>query len=56
MKRLYQPERTAGVMRWHAEDIQTDRDVTHLLDAKAWQHFSTTHPDFTQNIQFIYLF
>lgn len=40
-------------MKCHAEDIQTDGDVTHLLDAKAKKHFSTAHPDFTKNILFI---
>ena len=55
LKRLYQSEQTAGKMRWHAEHTQTDGEMTHPLDARAWKHFNKVHPDFTSNSRNVYL-
>lgn len=45
LKRLYQSERTASSMRWHAEG-----EMTHPSDAKAWKHFKTVHSRFARYI------
>ncbi|KAL1204280.1 hypothetical protein V5N11_002256 [Cardamine amara subsp. amara] len=55
LKRLYQSERTAAAMRWHAEHSQTDGEISHPSDAKAWKHFQTLHSDFARNIRNVYL-
>ncbi|WZZ50649.1 hypothetical protein YC2023_050756 [Brassica napus] len=55
LKRLYQSEQTAGKMRWHAEHTQTDGEMTHPSDARAWKHFNKVHPDFASNIRNVYL-
>ncbi|WZZ52503.1 hypothetical protein YC2023_052610 [Brassica napus] len=44
-RRLYQSERTAQPMRWHAEH-STNGEIRHPSDAKAWKHFQSTYPDF----------
>ena len=55
LKRLYQSEQTAAKMRWHAEHTQTDGEMTHPSDARAWKHFNKVHPDFASNIRNVYL-
>ncbi|XP_013624852.1 PREDICTED: uncharacterized protein LOC106331040 [Brassica oleracea var. oleracea] len=45
LKRLYQSERTAEPMRWHAEHL-TNGEITHPSDAEAWKHFQSTYPEF----------
>ena len=47
---LYQYERTAGMIRWHAEHVQRDGKVAHPSDERAWKHFNTVQPDFARNI------
>ncbi|WZY87210.1 hypothetical protein YC2023_033594 [Brassica napus] len=54
LKRLYQSERTAGAMRWHAEH-STDGQITHPSDAKAWKHFQSTYPEFAYERRNVYL-
>ncbi|XP_033146608.1 uncharacterized protein LOC117133754 [Brassica rapa] len=55
LKRLYQSEQTAGKMRWHAEYTQTDGEITHPSDARAWKHFNKVHLDITSNTRNVYL-
>lgn len=55
LKRLYQFERTSGVINRHAKYIQTDGEVTHPSDAKAWKHVNMVHADFARNIRNVYL-
>ncbi|KAL1223467.1 hypothetical protein V5N11_003525 [Cardamine amara subsp. amara] len=55
LKRLYQSERTAAAMRWHGEHLQTDGEICHPSDAKAWKHFKTVHSAFARNIRNVYL-
>ena len=55
LKRLYQSERTAASMRWHAEHVQRDGEVAHPSDARAWKHFNKVHADFATNIRNVYL-
>lgn len=43
LKRLYQFEGLAGVMRWHAEHVQRDVEIAHPSDARSWKHFNTVH-------------
>ena len=53
-KRLYQFERTAQPMKWHAEH-STDGQIRHPLDAKAWKHFQSTYLEFAQEKRNVYL-
>ena len=55
LKRLYQSERTAASMRWHAEHGQKDGEIAHPSDARAWKHFNKVYPDFANNIRNVYL-
>ena len=54
LKRLYQSERTAEPMRWHAEHL-TNGEITHPFDAEAWKHFQSTYPEFTSEERNVYL-
>ena len=54
LKRLYQSERTAQPMRWHAEH-STDGEITHPSDAKAWKHFQSIYPEFAYERRNVYL-
>jgi hypothetical protein len=49
LKRLYQSEKTAAAMRWHAEHSQTNGEINHPSDAKAWKHFNMVHQKRVQN-------
>lgn len=55
LKRMYQSERTASSMRWHAEHLQTEGVLSHPSDAKAWKHFNTGHPEFAREKRNVYL-
>ena len=55
LKRLYQFKKTAVAMRWYAEHTQKEDEINHPLDAKAWKHLNSMHPDVTSNIRNIYL-
>ena len=55
LKRLYQSEKTAASMRWHAKHVQRDGEVGHPSDARARKHFNKVHPDFSRNIWNVYL-
>ena len=52
---LYQSERNAATLRWHEEHVQRDGEVAHPSDARMWKHFNMVDPDFTRNIQNVYL-
>ncbi|XP_013624132.1 PREDICTED: uncharacterized protein LOC106330138 [Brassica oleracea var. oleracea] len=54
LKRLYQSERTAEPMRWHAEHL-TNGEITHPSDAEAWKHFQSTYPEFASEVRNVYL-
>ncbi|XP_024009926.1 uncharacterized protein LOC112085133 [Eutrema salsugineum] len=54
LKRLYQSERTASAMRWHAEHT-SDGEIAHPSDAKAWKHFQSIYPTFAYEARNIYL-
>ena len=45
LKRLYQSEKTAAAMRWHAEHTQKEGEINHPSDAKAWKHLNSVYPD-----------
>lgn len=55
LKRMYHSERTAAAMRWHAEHLQTNGEVIHPSDAKAWKHFNKVHSDFAKQKRNVYL-
>ncbi|XP_013617848.1 PREDICTED: uncharacterized protein LOC106324422 [Brassica oleracea var. oleracea] len=55
LKRLYQSEKTAASMRWHAEHTQKEGEINHPSDAKAWKHLNSVHKDFASNIRNVYL-
>jgi len=54
LKRLYQSERTAGPMRWHAEH-SSDGNISHPSDAEAWKHFNSMYKDFANEHRNVYL-
>jgi len=53
LKRLYQSDRTAENMRWHAEHEFT-RVISHPYDASAWKHFCSTYVDFARKPRNVY--
>ena len=55
LKRLYQSEKTAAAMRWHAEHTQKEGEINHPSDAKAWKHLNSVYPDFASNPRNVYL-
>ena len=55
LKRLYQLERTAGTMRWHAWHVQKDGEIVHQSDARACKYFNAVHPYFSRNRRNVYL-
>ena len=55
LKRLYQSEKTAAAMRWHAEHTQKEGEINHPSDAKAWKHLNSVHKDFASNTRNVYL-
>ncbi|CAA7018778.1 unnamed protein product [Microthlaspi erraticum] len=54
LKRLYQSERTAESMRWHAEHT-SNGEIVHPSDAKAWKHFQEVYPSFAYERRNVYL-
>ncbi|XP_019082497.1 PREDICTED: uncharacterized protein LOC109125373 [Camelina sativa] len=54
LKRLYQSERTAAAMRWHAEHEFTG-EISHPSDAEAWKHFHSLYPEFANEARNVYL-
>ncbi|CAA7059438.1 unnamed protein product [Microthlaspi erraticum] len=55
LQRLYQSERTAALMRWHANHSHTDGEIRHPSDAKAWKHFLAVHPEFAREKRNVFL-
>ncbi|WZZ87793.1 hypothetical protein YC2023_116372 [Brassica napus] len=54
LKRLYQFKHTAEAMRWHGEH-NSNREIAHPSDAKAWQHFQSVYPNFASERRNVYL-
>ena len=54
-KRLYQSKSTAVHMRWHAEHLTRDKEMSHPSDGEAWKHFQEVFPDFAKESRNIYL-
>ena len=45
LKRLYQFEKTAATMIWHAKHTQKEGEINHPSDVKAWKHLNSVHKD-----------
>ncbi|XP_024010229.1 uncharacterized protein LOC112085259 [Eutrema salsugineum] len=54
LKRLYQSERTAAPMRWHAQH-NSDGEIAHPSDAEAWKRFQELYPSFASEPRNVYL-
>ncbi|XP_013607775.1 PREDICTED: uncharacterized protein LOC106314453 [Brassica oleracea var. oleracea] len=54
LKRLYQSKHTAEAMRWHGEH-ESNREISHPSDAKAWKHFQSMYPSFAFERRNVYL-
>ncbi|XP_019082581.1 PREDICTED: uncharacterized protein LOC104704465 [Camelina sativa] len=55
LKRMFQSEKTASSMRWHAEHDSEDGVMCHSSDAPEWKTFQHLHPTFAQEPQNFYL-
>ncbi|XP_009103472.2 uncharacterized protein LOC103829553 [Brassica rapa] len=55
LKRLYQLEATASIMRWHKEHVTPEGEMHHPSDAIAWKHFNEVYPGFAAESRNIYL-
>ncbi|CAA7043670.1 unnamed protein product [Microthlaspi erraticum] len=55
LKRLYQSERTASHMRWHAEHLSPEVEMHHPSDGEAWKHFNKVYPQFAVEHRNVYL-
>ena len=51
LKRIYQSQKTATAMIWHAEHTPKEDEINNPSDAKAWKHLNSVHPDFASNIR-----
>ncbi|XP_019094576.1 PREDICTED: uncharacterized protein LOC109129967 [Camelina sativa] len=55
LKRMYQSEKTASSMRWHAEHDSEDGVMCHPSDAPEWKNFQHLHLTFAQEPRNVYL-
>ncbi|XP_010480743.1 PREDICTED: uncharacterized protein LOC104759533 [Camelina sativa] len=55
LKRLYQSQKTAAAMRWHAEHESQDGVMCHPSDAAEWKNFQKLHPSFAEEKRNVYL-
>ncbi|XP_010451293.2 PREDICTED: uncharacterized protein LOC104733414 [Camelina sativa] len=55
LKRMYQSEKTASAMRWHAEHDSEDGVMCHPSDAAEWKNFQYLHPTFAGETRNVYL-
>ena len=55
LKRLYQLEVTASLMRWHTEHESPEREMPHRSDRAASKHFNKVYPKFAEESRDIYL-
>ncbi|XP_024014224.1 uncharacterized protein LOC112088177 [Eutrema salsugineum] len=55
LKRMYQSEKTAAAMRWHAEHQAKDGEMSHPSDAAEWKYFQDLHPQFAEEPRNVYL-
>ncbi|XP_058217100.1 uncharacterized protein LOC131327994 [Rhododendron vialii] len=49
LKRLYSSKKTAGLMRWHAENPAPIGISRHPVDSDIWKLYDNLHPDFAQD-------
>ncbi|XP_010456912.1 PREDICTED: uncharacterized protein LOC104738435 [Camelina sativa] len=55
LKRMYQSEKTAAFMRWHAEHSSEEGLMCHPSDAAEWKNFQQLHPSFAAEPRNVYL-
>jgi len=55
LKRLYESERTASHMRWHAEHSTVTGEMQHPSDGKAWEDLTKRFPEFALQSRNVYL-
>lgn len=55
LKRMYQSEKTASSMRWHAEHDSEDGVMCHPSDGAEWKNFQHLHPQFAEEKRNVYL-
>ncbi|KAL1217251.1 hypothetical protein V5N11_013543 [Cardamine amara subsp. amara] len=55
LKRMYQSEKTAAAMRWHAEHKSNEGEMCHPSDAAEWKNFQDQHPRFAEEPRNVYL-
>ncbi|KAG7536908.1 hypothetical protein ISN44_As13g008310 [Arabidopsis suecica] len=55
LKRMYQSEKTAASMRWHAEHESEEGLMCHPSDAAEWKNFQQLHPSFAEEPRNVYL-
>ncbi|CAL9216442.1 unnamed protein product [Arabidopsis halleri] len=55
LKRMYQSQKTAAAMRWHAEHQSKDGEMSHPSDAAEWRYFQEQNPRFAEEPRNVYL-
>ncbi|CAA7051513.1 unnamed protein product [Microthlaspi erraticum] len=55
LKRLYQSEKTASAMRWHAEHESAEEEMCHPSYAAEWKKIQQLHPRFAEGPRNVYL-
>ncbi|KAG7528519.1 hypothetical protein ISN44_Un175g000020 [Arabidopsis suecica] len=55
LKRMYQSQKTAASMRWHAEHESEAGLMCHPSDAAEWKNFQQFHPSFAEEPRNVYL-
>ncbi|XP_024009341.1 uncharacterized protein LOC112084441 [Eutrema salsugineum] len=52
---MYQSQKTAAAMRWHAENHAKEGKMCHPCDAAEWKYFQDLHPQFAEEPRNVYL-
>ncbi|XP_024009247.1 uncharacterized protein LOC112084358 [Eutrema salsugineum] len=55
LKRMYQSQKTAAAMSWHAENHAKEGEMCHPCDAAEWKYFQDLHPQFAEEPRNVYL-
>ena len=55
LQRLYESQRTAPHMRWHAQHVTNDGEMQHPSDGSVWKDFNRIFPDFAAEPRNVYL-
>lgn len=55
LKRMYQSEKTAAAMRWHAEHEAEEGEMCHPSDGAEWKNFQQLHRHFADEPRNVYL-